>query len=530
MNQKALYLALAIFFLLPKANAQTTPDWATGVAPILYNHCTGCHHNGGIAPFALITFMDALTNAANIKPDILSKRMPPWPPDPSYNRLSHERLLSQQEINTIVSWVDGNTPQGNLALAPPAPTYNNNGDIPGTPDFVGQIPTFTSPATIGHDVYQCFVIPNTQSVDRFITAFEAIPGNPSIVHHVLVFADTTGICRHLDSLSPGPGYLDFGGVGTDSAVLIGAWVPGSAPVIYPNPFGVLLPHNADIVLQIHYPGGTIGKSDSTQIHLFFSPVANNSTMRNLFIAPVLNHYSNINAPLFIPADSTRSFHEAYGPLPTDFSLLGIAPHMHLIGKNIKSYGITPALDTQKFIRINNWDFHWQGFYLFRNIQKVIAGTTIEADAYYDNTFNNINNPSMPPVDVSAGENTTDEMMLVFYVFTIYQQGDENVVIDSTPLVNVIPVTYYHGQQLLTPYPNPASNELIVKCYFDEADKAKIDLLDMNGKIAQHFAENISINNGYSTFTYHLDNLPNGEYILQLKTSMQKLSQKVIIQH
>ncbi len=529
MHKKAFGLMIGMLFLQEIAVAQI-PQWSTDVAPILYNHCTGCHHSGGIAPFALMTFMDALNEAPAMLYDVQHRIMPPWPPDPSYNRLAHERLLSQQEINTISDWVNGNTPQGSLSQAPPPPVYNNLGAIPGTPDFIGQIPTYTSTATIGHDVYQCFVIPNNQSVDRYITAFEAIPGNAGMVHHVLVFADTTGICRHLDSLSPGPGYLDFGGVGTDSAVLIGGWVPGSAPIIYPNPFGVMLPHNADIVLQIHYPGGTVGESDSTQIHFFFSPVSANNSMRGLYIAPVLNFNTNIDSPLFIPANTTRSFHEWYGPTPIDFSLLGIAPHMHLIGQNIKAYGITPSLDTQKFIRVNKWDFHWQGFYLMRQIMKIAAGTTAEADAYYDNTDNNVNNPNMPPQDVYAGENTTDEMMLVFFVFTPYQAGDENIVIDSTPLVKTMPVTYYHGQQLLTPYPNPASNELIVKCYFDLSDKAKIELLDMSGKVVKELGDNVSINTGYSTFTYPVNGLPDGTYVLRLSTATQKLSQKVLIQH
>lgn len=524
MNRKYI-LVFVLFAFIQKVAVAQTPDWSTSVAPIIYNHCSGCHHSGSIAPFALMSYQDAVTEAPSILHDVQNRIMPPWPPDPSYKHLAHERILSQQEINTIVSWVNNGTPQGNISLAPPPPTFSTNGLLPGTPDYIGQIPTFTSPAGVGQDVYQCFVIPHTDSIDRYITAFEAVPGNAGIVHHVLVFADTTGICRRLDSLSPGPGYLNFGGVGTDSAVLIGGWVPGSAPLVYPSPFGVKLPHNADIVLQIHYPANTIGKKDSTQVHFFFS--SSNTGMRDLYIAPVLNYFDNINAPLYIPANTTRSFNETF-TTPFSFSLLGIAPHMHLIGKSIQVYGIN-AGDTQNYIKVNNWDFHWQGFYLFPKIVKVAASTLVRADAFYDNTTSNPSNPNLPPQDVYAGESTTNEMMLVFFVFTLYAPGDENIVIDSTATLSTLPVNYYKGQQLLTPYPNPTSNELIVKCYFDVPDKGSMDLLNVQGKVVHHFSSNQNINEGYNTFSYSLPELPNGQYILRVCTSKQVLTQTVIVQ-
>jgi len=42
-----------------------------------------------------------------------------------------------------------------------------------------------------------------------------------------------------------------------------------------------------------------------------------------------------------------------------------------------------------------------------------AGTILEMTAYYDNSLNNLKNPSNPPVPVRWGERTTDEMCLTF---------------------------------------------------------------------------------------------------------------------
>ena len=344
------------------ASAQSTPTWSTDVAPIIYNHCSSCHHSGGIAPFELMTYTQCVTEAGSIKADVQSGSMPPWPPDANYSHMAHERLLSDVEKNKIISWVTGGTPQGNSAQAPPQPTFSTTGDLPGVPDLVVKMPPYVSTASTD-DVYRCFVLNTGLSVDRWISAFEAIPGNRGIVHHVLVFADTTGVSTMLDAQDPGPGYTSFGGIGTDNAILLGGWVPGSAPTMYPSGFGVKLPHNAKVVIQVHYPQGTAGQTDSTEIHFKFTQLG--STVRDVYISPVLSHTSNITPALVIPANTTKSFSEQYMSPALDMSILGIAPHMHLLGQWIKSYGITMAGDTQKYISIPKWDFHWQGFYLMK---------------------------------------------------------------------------------------------------------------------------------------------------------------------
>ncbi len=519
----AACLALCVFGCYAQ-----TPDWSVNVAPILYNHCTSCHHNGGIAPFSLITYNQAVLNSVSMKTDVQSKKMPPWPPRAGYSHFAHERVLSTTEINTIVNWVTGGTPKGDTTLAPPVPVYSTTGAISGTPDLVLRIPTYTSTASTG-DVYQCFAIPSGLLADRHITAFEALPGNAACVHHVLVYADTTGACAHLDSLSAGPGYPDFGGVGSASAQLIGAWVPGAAPMIYPTGFGVNLPHNSDIVLQIHYPAGTTGMQDSTEIHFFFSPTT--TTVRDLYIQPILNYWTNITPTLFIPKNTTKTFSETQA-IPFDISLLSIAPHMHLIGRTIKSYAIHPAGDTDKLIDIPNWDFHWQGFYTFPRIKHVPVASQLRAEAMYDNTTANPENPHSPPIDVSGGENTSDEMMLVYFIFAQYQAGDENIIIDSAVALSTKEQfsNYYHGQQLLDVCPNPAVKDIVVKCYLEDADNGVIDLVDMQGRIVKRFMENETLSQGYSAFTYSLSGVPAGTYSLRMQTSQKVLTQKIVVIH
>lgn len=517
---------LSIAFLLSASPAiAQSPTWSVDIAPVLYNNCVSCHRTGGIAPFELMTYQGAVTNAFGMKSATQKKIMPPWPPDPTYSRLAHERLLSQEDIDKIAAWADAGAPAGDLSKAPPQPTFSNSGDIQGTPDLVAKIPTYTSAAVNG-DIYQCFVIPSGLSATKYIAALEAVPGDRSIVHHVLIYADTTGTCAHLDALDPAPGYTNFGGVGTDKAIMLGGWVPGTAPLIFPAGFGVQLPKNADIVLQIHYPGGTAGKVDSTQVRFFFS---NASNVRNVHIDPILNHLLNISPTLFIPANQTKTFTE-HQLIPIDATLLGIAPHMHLLGKNITTFGVTSTGDTQKYIRINNWDFHWQGFYLMRRMVKIPAFTTGYSVALYDNTNANLSNPNSPPKDVSAGEATTDEMMINYFIWTPYKAGDENIVIDSTFPVSIKTQGPLYGSiELFEPYPNPAAQEVTIKFYLQQEDNATLALYDLTGRMVRQWIKDGKVTQGYHATAYNLSGLPPGSYVIRLTTSEKSLTQKLVIQ-
>ena len=192
-----------------KLNAQT-PNWAENVAPILYQNCTKCHIAGGIAPFSLVGYSNAQAMASSLANSVESKRMPPWPADPKYKRYAHERILSSQEIETIKQWANNNAPSGNLSLAPADPVPQNG------PQLIGANLTLKMPNYIVNttaDEYRCFVLPTNLTQNQFATALEVVPGNRQIVHHVLVFQDTSMIPVNKDNQDPNPGYLGFGGTG-----------------------------------------------------------------------------------------------------------------------------------------------------------------------------------------------------------------------------------------------------------------------------------------------------------------------------
>ncbi len=524
-----------LLFILPatlgfSADAQTVPTWSDDIACLVYTHCTGCHNSNGIAPFSLMTYTDASSAAAGFPYAVNNGIMPPWPPDREYRALAHERYLTPEEITLINDWVNAGAPEGNPANAPTPPVYSSDAVIT-DPDIVVQIPTYTVGSS--QDIYRCFVIPTSQGVDKFITGFEVLPGNRSIVHHVLVFQDESSTPASMDANDPGPGYTSFGGIGSNSAKLIGGWVPGQGVFETPAGMGVKLPANTNIILQIHYPAGTAGEEDSTKINIKFSP---SSSLREISIQPPLNHVMSItDGPLFIPANEVKTFHEEY-TIPVNLTFLSVGPHMHLIGKSIKAYGVTPTNDTIKFIDIPQWDFHWQGSYMFRNPVKIPAGTVLYGEATYDNTIGNANNPNNPPQDVSLGEATTDEMMLIYFSYLFYQTGDENIVIDDETSVahyndcnynSLTSVEETSDENQFSVYPNPTTNVLNISCKELFEKNTYIIISDALGREVE--ALQIPGSANANNANLNISHLPSGIYSVQLKSDNISVVKKFVVQ-
>lgn len=425
MKYQRLLIGLILSFLFTNQTF-AQPTWSDNVACIMYTRCTSCHNPTGIAPFSLVSYADAYGASIGILDAVSSNRMPPWPPDPGYRSFAHERSLSAAEKQTIVDWVTNGAPSGNLSNAPVPPVYTSN-EVIQNPDLVISMPNYVIPP-ITQDLYRSFAMPTNSTVDQFITAFEVVPGNRQVVHHVLVYQDTSDIALQLDSLDPLPGFNSFGGIGSPSAKLIGAWVPGAEPVFYPAGMGIKLLAGANIIFQLHYPVGTSFQSDSTKVNFQLS---SNPSTRTVSVVPIINHSTSLlNGPLFIPADSVKQFN-ALVNIPIPITVIGISPHMHLIGNSVLSYAVTPQQDTINLINIPSWDFHWQGTYQFRQPVKIPAFSQLKAEAVYDNTVNNPFNPNIPPQDVSLGEATTDEMFLIYFYYLNYQNGDENIVVDTS---------------------------------------------------------------------------------------------------
>ena len=511
MNKKltwtVILIPLSIFWLNTVCFGQT-PTWADKIAPIIYKNCTSCHHTGGVAPFSLMTYNQASNVKSSIRNSITTGHMPPWPPDQKYSALAYSRALSDADKKALIDWANADAPSGNLANAPAAPVYTDAAAIP-NPDWTQRIPKYT--VSSNEDVYRCFPMRSGTTVDKFITGLECLPGNGTIVHHILIFADNSNKCFELDAADPEPGYTSFGGVGSNSANLIGTWVPGSQPQIYPAGMGVKLPAGTNIILQIHYAPSSSGKTDSTMLRFKTSDQA----LREVRIVPILNHTSSLtNGPLVIPGNTTKTLNASFTNTLVDGTLISIGPHMHLIGRSIKSWQILPSGDTIPLIKIDNWDFHWQGSYLFKKAIKFPRLAKLQSTAFYDNTMNNPNQPSSPPKTVTLGESTTDEMMLIYFAFLAYQAGDENIILENTTTeTEDTPLS----KTELSVFPNPVSQDITIRFELKEAEKMTIQVFDYQGVMVRNITTNQHFDKGTNEWQVNTKDLPNGVYFVKINS-------------
>jgi hypothetical protein len=510
---KKTIIYLLFFFAFFGSNAQTL-TWSENAAPIFYSNCVKCHNPNGVAPFELLTYNSANTYKNLIKYMVSERKMPPWTPNPHYTRFVDERILRQGEIDTIVKWVNDGALEGDVSKAPNPPVFSNKNEIT-NPDLTLKIPDYT--VTTITDKYRCFVVPYSIGTDKFITDFEIVPGNKPAVHHVLLFHDNTSIPDSLDALDTEPGYSCFGGTGSNSSTLIGGWVPGQQVQHLPSGIGIKLPNKAKAILQIHYPAGKTDELDSTKVLIKYTA----NTLRNLYSFPLLNHSSTLtNGPLFIPANTIKTFNAKY-LAPFAGSLLQIAPHMHLIGKSIKVFCVTPLKDTLPLIEIPQWDFHWQGFYTFPSLIKIPAGSTLYSEAVYDNTHANEHHPNHAGIiDVKAGEATTDEMMIVYFSFLEYKSGDENIQILEKPLkVLGLDVTEsisnLFALKLVSIYPNPTDDQLAVSVYMPISGLLTTKIIDISGLELNNTAQAYQGKIGFQTYVIDVKNLEAGSYRLLL---------------
>ena len=118
---KTLARILPLFGLLAPSLLAQSPTYSKEVSRILQAKCQICHRDGDVAPFALNNYDDAWTWALDIQRVLNANLMPPWKPVVGYGNFRDSYALTADEKQTILSWIDGGTPEGDPADLPDAP-------------------------------------------------------------------------------------------------------------------------------------------------------------------------------------------------------------------------------------------------------------------------------------------------------------------------------------------------------------------------------------------------------------------------
>ena len=438
----------------PVAKAEG-PTYHKDVATILRKNCQDCHRPGQVAPFSLLTFDQARKRATDIAHVTDGRTMPPWPASTTFGGpFLDQRVLPDTDLATIKAWIEAGCPEGDSRDAPPPRKFSSDWPL-GKPDLILTIPEPYELAAEGDDEFRVFVLKTDLASDRWIKAVDFRPGNRKVVHHVLSAVDASGGGRMLDEKDPKPGYSSVGGFGDGVQIrgFLPIWTPGTRPRLAPEGSGYVLPAGADVLMQMHYHKSGKVETDATEVGLYLSDRPLPRQIRTGFVFPEISPIQGLKLAaktkaaqaagkrlsldetledvLVIPPGEANhpvkgSSKQGMGrPLPRDILVTGVMPHMHWLGKDFTFTAVLPDEPRTRIplIRIDHWNFNWQGTYSLAEPIRLPKGAYFEVEAHFDNSDANPANPSHPPKRVHWGEQTNDEMCIGIFEFVVAEGPD-----------------------------------------------------------------------------------------------------------
>ena len=397
--KKTIFITTLLAALPLHAEVTFTKD----VAPIIFNHCAGCHRPGEAAPFALLNYNDVRKRARLIVRVTEDRVMPPWHAEKGSFAFHGDRRLTTKQIDTLAHWLKAGAPEGDPEKLPALPKFTAGWQL-GKPDLIVKMTEpFPVPAE-GRDIYRSFVVPLNLPKDKWLKAIEFRPGTRSVVHHCLFSFDTTGEARRLDHADRQPGFRRMRRQGRGVGSL-GGWAAGGQPRELPADLAWHLPKAADLVLSMHYHPSGKPERDQSSIGLYFTDQPPRTAFTGVQLPPAFGALSGVDIPAGNKAYKvTDSF-----TLPIDVEAFAISAHAHYLGKHLQMTATLPTGKQLDLLDIPDWDFSWQEQYQFKDFIKLPKGTRLDSMVVWDNSATNPNNPTVPPVRVRWGVESEDEM-------------------------------------------------------------------------------------------------------------------------
>jgi peroxiredoxin len=432
-----------------QAQKQADVTYSNQVVRILNQRCVTCHRPGAIGPFAMTNYDEVAGWGEMIAEVIREQRMPPWHANPAYGHFANAAVLSDKEKSDIYAWVEAGCPEGNPAELPPAPKFPEGWLLERTPEKI----VYMSDAPVdvkaeGVEPYRYYVADPGFKEDKWIKSAECMPGNPSVVHHIIVFVAPPEAVDKLVEMqkrqaeelakagndpetirkqrlerrlarrgrarrpaqqpSEGRNAVNLGGRG-DADIsgmdLLCGFAPGTRPFQAPAGMAKKVPAGWKFIFQLHYTPNGAPQKDRSAIGLLFEDPQK--------ITHRLATSNTANFEFVIPPNTDDYKVEADKAFVRDTLLLSMYPHMHIRGKSFRYELTWPDGRKEILLDVPRYDFNWQNWFMLTQPLLIPAGSKLHCTAYFDNSENNLFNPD-PSKPVYWGDQTWEEMMIGWY--------------------------------------------------------------------------------------------------------------------
>ncbi len=381
---------------------------------------------------------------------VREQRMPPWHADPHYGKFANENILSKAEKETLYAWVEAGCPEGNPADLPPAPKFTEGWLLDKEPDAVVYISK--DPVDVkseGVEPYRYYVADPGFKEDKWVRSAQCLPGNPSVVHHIIVFIAPPQMAdriianqkRQLEVLarakasgksveqlraeyrarrvarakkaktgaapkaSNKPAQPEENGEDISASDLLCGFAPGTRPFLAPDGMAKLVPAGWKFIFQMHYTPNGRPQKDRSSIGLLF---VDGKTVKDRLVTS-----NTANFQFEIPAGADDHKVESQKSFAQDTLFIGMYPHMHMRGKAFRYELTYPDGKKEVLLDVPRYDFNWQNWFKLEKPLMIPAGSNLLCTAHFDNSENNLCNPD-PSKPVRWGDQTWEEMMIGWY--------------------------------------------------------------------------------------------------------------------
>jgi hypothetical protein len=371
------------------------------IAPIVFNNCSSCHRPGEAAPFSLLSYQDVKAKGQIIAAVTSARIMPPWKAEPASFSYRGERRLKDSDLALIQQWVKAGMPEG-PGPKPEAPKFGSGWQL-GEPDLILEMPAGYHVPADGPDIYRNIAIPLGIAEDKWITAIDMKPTARSVVHHVLYFGDPSGQAHEHLQEGDQPG---FSGMRAGGATIpLGGWAVGAQPHFFPEGLALSVPRGADLVIQYHFHPTGKPETEKSTLGIYFAKQAPARKLLSIQMPPVYSLFAGLKIPA---GEKDYVVRDSY-TLPADIDAIGVGAHAHYLGRRLTMTATLPSGEVKTLLLINDWDFAWQDRYFFKDFVALPKGTRLDAEVHWDNSASNPRNPSNPPIAITWGEQSKDEM-------------------------------------------------------------------------------------------------------------------------
>ena len=327
--------------------------------------------------------------------------MPPWHIDKTIGvqEFKNDRSLSDDQIATILKWVDQGAPQGNPADMPVARVWptEQTWEVAkrygqAEPDLIIRSTPWTQKAG-ANDTWWKPIVESGLTEPRWVRAVEVRPSTikgRKITHHAN--ADLLQFDPDAPSAEMTPGRFSEWAVGKEAEYVR----PGS---------GMLMMPGSKVAWDIHYSNGGEDVTSAVELGIYFYPKGEEPEYRQHLVRMGRSGVGAVDIP-----PNTVQLTEVYFPLRSAARIESFQPHMHLRGKAMTLEAVLPTGTSVVLSHVAEFDFNWHNNYVYADNAAPLLpkGTIIKVKAWHDNTAASRGNPD-PNVWVGYGQRTVDEM-------------------------------------------------------------------------------------------------------------------------